>query len=531
MKLVEPNEIVSQNAARPASQAIREKLEHIRRQHPEVSDLVDLVLPDLSFPAHFHRAYEESSVSHGIKSLVVRCLFQDPWFFRPPLELDLAFVRRVARWVESRWSPLDHRTVKCQDDIPKGLRRVLGLTSKSARTFLNVFGAVPYARFRKGLPAFERFPQLEGDFGFLKLLYECRILRSEVSAAMLKEGADTDDYRFYFDTGVSGLDVRNLLLHARTVGFTVLSPNLVQTRIPKALSARFGVTPHTVWELHVLLDVCHLVSSGIISAEGLPPGFQVLARGEDLENLPELMAEDQAHWYLTPEKSEAFLTRESEGEGDSAPVPWRAKYGTSIYFNLERMAKHLERFPDWYQRIDPARLKESILKHYAKVAGGPFLARLWTAMSRLPEEFSGIGARDLANVLYHAEYMEVRHGLDPRKYLPSVAKYKLGMREPRGTGMGLTHERTGEGSGLDSLPLLEQIRSLEARAYLLDPFRFKGTLPSDAPIYVLEGTASDYAELPPNVVRLKLRRPLRWGEDACAVAREALRGVKVEILT
>ena len=147
------------------------------------------------------------------------------------------------------------------------------------------------------------------------------------------------------------------------------------------------------------------------------------------------------------------------------------------------------------------------------------------------DEFYGIGLRDLANILFQVDYMERMYNEIPSVSLTSVAKYRLGKKEPtkyaEKSRIKGKHLKTGQ-IIIEKLPLLDEILGIKPRAYLISS-GYTGELPIDAPIYVPASITTIYDNLPKGVTPIGDAK-LKWGETPLENARKALTGTKIHIL-
>jgi hypothetical protein len=207
-------------------------------------------------------------------------------------------------------------------------------------------------------------------------------------------------------------------------------------------------------------------------------------------------------------------------------------YGTGMFFNIERLLK--KRFPQfrpYYMAINQERLKEVILEHFEELGDTRFIARLRAIMNRFQDSFEGIGLRDLANILFHLYHREREYEETPSESLPPVAKYRLGMPEPKPTGKGPSSKTRSKGKEYrryEDIPLLNQIVEFKPKAYLLTP-GYSGRLPTDAPVYIPAAVASIYSNLPKGIIPVGDER-LKWGDTPIINARRALAGLEIVIL-
>jgi hypothetical protein len=166
-------------------------------------------------------------------------------------------------------------------------------------------------------------------------------------------------------------------------------------------------------------------------------------------------------------------------------------------------------------------LRRLVLAHYRQLAGEAFAEWLNGLFERQPDAFSGIHVRDLSNVLFYTLHHDA-HGVPPADALPSVAKYALGMPEPRYTGMGRLVSRRPPPALTPArevaLPLLESClaggeppRIPRRKTYLLLP-GWSGPLPDDGPVCVPRWLASAYASIPEGVRPVGPEK-LSWGAD------------------
>lgn len=454
----------------------------------ELAPLLARIHPDGMVGPDFFRAYFRSTVSYGRRSLVLRLVLEDLRSWRKDGELPRLtpmLLRKIVMYLETHpRAPLRPFEAYCgSHHLPSHLARLLGRWPMSGNEMVRRAIVQPYFRALRNEPP---FPDLVSDVtsrearGILARAAHRAVLTRKDADRFLTTRFTTHVGDFFFATGVTALDARNVMLFAAELFARPGESRALKSKIPLALSKRLGIRRVCLPDLMLAADILALTVLGLLLPPDRPTSIRLQAFGEILARecqtlhaaLPDLRELAWHHFRRSLLDPAACATLRA---ALAARTRWHNLYHTGLVFNLERLVHggrtkgSFDRFGPFYERIDGARMRERILQHYRRV-DPEFAHSLRRSMQSAPEEFSGIGCRSLANALFHARWLAAA-GEQPRVILPTVAQYRLGRAEPRSAKRrsrkrGRYVKRSPDERPVRHLPLLDQllarVPSLEA---------------------------------------------------------------------
>ncbi|NKC01850.1 MAG: hypothetical protein GKR90_25580 [Pseudomonadales bacterium] len=482
--------------------AIRAKLDVFVQKHPELRNLRKLIGSDLIPSKEFLTAVDESDLSYGVSSLLLRALLEDPWIYgvreqemSPGLHIKiLNFI------VNSPNSYLDPVSIKNKDRLPQ----FLGSLGKrpSIGYLLKHYVVQPYFSDKTG-PEVRRHiaPLLDS------------LLLTEAMSRRLMEGRTTAAiYNHYFDTGHETLDVRNALLYGCELLKADERGGRIQSKIPRAVSDALRIKRVSVPELMAKLDVLSMAILGAFSLDGVEKDEDTLmikrliaARSQlDLAQVAEACSK---LCLLTPELAEKV-------QQDLKGGVRGAVYRTGLLFNprrlyvSERNKDPFRQHAKWVTRIDREIYHRLIVRHYDGLDES-FVRFLEVMLDQFPD---ALDMRAAANIAYFVTQCDETASISSQ--LPSVARFFLGQQEyspsgkgtkPKGARKTRATEREIELPGLDAL-LRGLLRPV---GYVLLP-GFTGEIPIDGYCVFPRCFAGAYGDIPKS---LTLVGPdaLDWG--------------------
>lgn len=253
-----------------------------------------------------------------------------------------------------------------------------------------------------------------------------RVLDVPRAEAVLSEGLRPAFARYFFDGPVDALNVRNMALYMGVLLERGRDGGREQNLIPVQLSQRFGISLRSVPEAIALLDVLALSYGGAIRSGGADP-----CRIDGLFDAP-VWGDRERFWApaMEPHRRRALVGPNL----DLAALP--GTYDSSLLFNtaraaglVEAKAARFEAFQPYYAALDPDAVWALYERDWAAIS--PANARRCAALREQARGEPAIRLRDLGNIV---TWRSVHGPLAP---LPSVAKFALGMPEPRNTGTGV----------------------------------------------------------------------------------------------
>lgn len=439
----------------------------------------------------FFRACLRSEASYGRRRLLLRMALDDArsGATNRPLRLRLTptLLSKIVTFLESHpRKPLDPFVSRFGHDVPTHLRTLFGDSVMGNAEFVHRAIVRPFVRAMADQPP---FPRVLNDV----TPRDARRILAPVAQRAILSRADAERFlitrrvkatritgRFFFATGSAAFDIRNVLQFAEVLFAKTGHGGRLQSRLPTALLARIGTGADqrhvSIPDLLLATDLLSLAVLGLLRRPvarrrgPLAESIDALSE-ESLPGFPRDLRRLARHHFqraLLDQSSSAALCMAQDRRR------WERMYGSGLLFNLERLvgedaARRFARFAPLYRCVDEAGLKRETLRHFRRVdpAFGEALKQLVRAE---PEEFAGIRGRSLANVLFHARWLE-SVGEKPGARLPSVAMYRLGVPEPvySGARSGRPRRRARRRARTQRqvvrLPLLER---LSKKAPILD---------------------------------------------------------------
>jgi hypothetical protein len=442
----------------PTTDSTPAQLDVLCARYPGLAPLRALAGPDGRITPEFLEAYIRSDVPGVVRERLLMAALGDPAErSEPPLltpeiaEGTLLFLEHHPSRPLSPWSGRFKR-----EDIPQRLRRMYAPQAEQRSTGTDLrprLDAFEFVRRALLQPAVETVlprpvPRAGGRerrhpsrVAHLQRLLTAFVLSPEDARRLLREPRARHAFTHYFHTGQPVLDLRNALqfylallertdFEASAIGKSSHRIDLGLLGLPKrgshpliALTTQLialGVLgliepgrgpwtdPHLGGVLRTLLDS--------------PTSFETdsIARGH------------LNHWILDSSSIDRWHAALS-GQGPNA------RYTLSILFDPQfaiDKVSHVERreaLSGHYACVDTSALRTYLHAHYAD-RDPDFAEHLASWFERVPEMFSGLRTRALANALYYARFLEER-GEEPRVVLPQSAKVALGAeRSPGGGG-------------------------------------------------------------------------------------------------
>lgn len=483
-------------------------LEKLRNRHPELGPLIALLGPGGELTATFLSAYRESPVGRGRRCLVLRAATGDPFLVgEAPSPLDHDRVVAIGSYFQHHpLQPLlswDNGFSK--DDIPKHFSGMTGISRSTPQRFLAEFALHPtLASMRQhGAEHGEVWPP------FLALF----MLDANKAGSLVDGTASATHLYVYFDTGDAVLDLYNSFIYLAELLSRGRSGGRIQNKIPASITNRWGIPRLSLPQLLLVLDVLDLGQRGLLD----PPeddwmglaGTLALLQARDV--IPVQRAFDSIKRIGWPDRDQMLAVGMRDKERFD-----RGQYDTSLIFNVQRLLTQpkFSHFAPYYERIRTPRLWQALYAHWG-AQDEDFIKHLARIILGNEPQFTGISARDIAHCLallwFHANEFD-----DGVRYLPPVARFALGMREPVATGRG---RRKGGGVSVEererhiSLPLLEQLlaTATERRAVLI-PIGYSAPVDPQTD-HLLPRSLAQGIEGLPDWVRVVGPDRLPWGED------------------
>lgn len=478
--------------------AMRAALDRYAERHPEVRELVDALPADLALTEDWVRRYRSSDAAYGRRSLVLRTLLGDPRLGlskagAPPPRF---WVDRVVGW----WFlnlPMDGTPVS-REVTPKHVTAWEGVPDRSD------FGALTAALCV--VPWRDAVTRGETPAAGWARVAHARCLTVERAVALLPTRSAPEG-AWFFRTGTA-LDLINGLIYIHALFASGRERGRAQNRIPRALSDGFGFPGLSLPHLAMFADVVQLAWHGVIDAAAVKGDW--LAVGPSVAEMRALLP------HVPPATREAVISaleflcalwtpKGAWFESRESLRAAGARGGTqdsAMFFHLRHAVRRdgaLHRYARYYACADAeawvAQCSPSWGEHAESVC-----ARL--ASARESALITPTEVRSFGNLLYvlSAERAWTREAAWP--LLTPVARAALGARLPKSTGGGTKHgQRRGSPAGarIGHLPVLEELRALGGRAYVVTP-GFSGPLPTDGTVFLPRALACGLTSIPGSVV-------------------------------
>lgn len=527
-------------ASSSQTRAIAAALARLVDRHPDLAPLLALLPATLDITPAFVAAYDASPVTYGRRSLLLRLLFAEPLAGLDPSHrrVTRALLQRAVQWWQARGA-------LSGDAVPrevksKALEQVLGASRDAFETTVRQTVMEPLWRLRThgdtGWPAYAGLSA--DDLAPLQTVFDARRLTRRDAEALLDVEANRAAYRatWFFDTACAPLDLRNALICLAALFDRDRKGGRIQNLLPGAWSSRWGLKRLSVPVALAFCDVAQLAIDGLIDlprgdadvlglADAVAPAARPVLAAPDDADMQWALQQHRSRWRVDVAFAQQRERLRSTGQRGGM-------YDTSFAFNVPRMlitrdAQEAGLAPllPYYAAANPERLLDACAPTWR--AADPAIETTIRAWWHAHRDEPPMRVRDLGNILALLAHVDVD---DPRRawrFLPSVARYALGLPEPvpgGRPGKG-RRRRPGPSDGTPrdvTLPLLDELWRPRARAYLLTP-DYAGPVPTDAQVFVHAADAAGRV-LPPGV-RVVGSTPLAWGQDAEGSARAALHAV------
>lgn len=500
-------------------------LDRLCLKHPALIELRRLLAPDLNFTPEFHAAYLRSTISYGIRALLIRLLTGDV-VLDGALQCTADSMRRVMTWL--RLEGVFTGDVD-RERIPKGFSTIVGIDRYSVSDFVTHAFIAPWWRARSGL---DTTIAAYADIDPRDLV---EVLAPAVRARMLSRTAaerwiaDDDEKRslrlsrWYFQTGVAAIDLTNTMTFLAALLDGDRKGGRIQNRLPIPLTERWGLSRLSLPEATAFADVTTLAIDGLLDLPAADP-----VRLRDVFDDPAAVAwvKEHASVALVALRQRTRITLDRAVEIRDQGMG--GVFDTGLLFNIERLTGRagemqrppLARFRTYYDGLDLHRVINSHRNDWVAcgVRDPGFLMKLGLTGGR---------ARDLGNI---AAFLLANRATDHASawsVLPAPARYALGVPEPKPTTRSAVATARRPTGRVDvktgHLPLLEETllsATRVGRTYLLTP-SYRGPRPAEGSVYVHRAHAEGW-QLPFDA-EIVGEVPLPWGVDPIEDAERLLR--------
>jgi hypothetical protein len=490
-------------------------LDRLVVRHPELAKMRSAVTPGLRLTPDFVRHTRDPTVPYGRRSLVLRVLLGDATAGDCGTQgLDGAVLERLMDWLILSGAFEQGGT---RETIPKAFATRMGYPRTDFQAFVARCCIAPWWEVLTdapiSVPALAALPRSE--LSPLKRAFDARHLSTRAAHDLCSSGS-TRAARWWFDTGVPALDLRNALVFLSVLLDGPREAGRVQNRIPVALSARWGLRRLSIPDAIAFADVASLALTGALVLERV---------SNDWTGLAAALASDQARQFVKGDDDAAaavaaHVDRWILPRNGASAIVERAKIGetgtfdTGFLFNSFRLSGRapIVRFAPYYNAVNGAAIGDMAVRRW----GLPD-ARGVIRVAKSLRPGGEIAVRDFGNLIVFLEQMRAFDEASAWKALPPVARFALGAQEPRPTATRVNGPRTGE-----STPRTGALRDLDQMwrhyglrvAHLL---RLGAAVPvTTDPIFVARADASGRT-LPPGVA-LVGTAPVAWDADVEAEA-------------
>jgi hypothetical protein len=451
---------------------IHRRLKALAEKYPQLSEPVAALGDSITPNKAFIDAYEANESTYGIRSLILRILFEEPTVFGGKARsyiIDDAIMKRVVAYlVNHPRQPFD--ALDCtfkRRHTPKFVSVAFTGRHVDTSTLIKEAINLPYVRARAGKNPFPGRPvDLKNPKAILEPLYGRSIVTADDVERMLTLRT-LRWARRHFDTGVPALDRRNALVFLDTLFQKERSPQ-IQSKIPMEVSKLLGTRRLSLPELMVFSDLLGLLVVGAMalpSRRRLPKRLHAMhaalkALNDELsfEDTKAVAVNQSTRFLMDVSKVGSYFASHCRGLRQST-------YLSGFYFNTDRLLEKqvIAPFAPFYDQIDTKQLKKHVVAHYRRQhkAFGLALGRILKDEARLGE---GLWPRSLANVLYYSWLLRTTHGVQIPP-LPSVAEYLLGKSEPV-QHRGVSHREDSKRPRKPKAPRTEGVRIPQLEALL-----------------------------------------------------------------
>jgi len=473
--------------------SVKRRLNELKSKFPILEGLINLLGDGYKISRTFSHHYHQSDINYSQKAMILRVLLADTSVYKSneTIIMNDDWLNNVILYFKHHPKSIaKHPDAARKDDIPKALSSITGIPRSSGIQFFNHFVNIPYAQWINNQPV-ELFDSagISACAKILEPLYRTRILTTKHAKEIIDGISVCKNYAIYFNTAVPALNISNALNWYEAYIHTDRLGGRVQNKMPTLISSMLGIPRLSLPSLDAALDLLILSRLDCLSYSDLHSELELIAPCIEAP----LVTKHRNNWLLDPGKCKNIHEHISS----------TGTYGTSMYFNIERLIDRnplFKRYVDCYSSVKTNSLLKIILEHYHSL-DSTFANRLQQYINRLPGYFTSIGARDMANCLYYCHYLE-NIGEEPRDKLPSVAKFKLGMKEyTTAKSSNPVSRRSSPAQRSPSvLPVYDECLSSAhpLRDYLLY-HTYNGTLPDDGNIYIPSSIARAYESLPEGI--------------------------------
>lgn len=428
-------------------------------RHPELAPLRKALTSDLRLTADFVALTRTSSIPYGRRSLVLRVLLGDRSagdFVTHSLSGEVLL--RFLDWIDLLG--LDANTGG-RDSIPKGFASLLDIPRTDMPGFIGRLALAWWESETASdvtIPALSHLPK--DELAPLRRVFDLRRLSTAAAMDLCATGGSVRAGRWWFDTGVPALDIRNAMVFIAALLDGPRHAGRIQNRIPVPLTDRWKLKRISLPDVTIFADIVSLACAGVLDLQGVTDDWIGLAPVLASNNVVRLVMGDTGdpdaaaaysshiHRWILP-RAEATARRE-EYKRDTAGT-----FGTGFLFNTARLLgrSRFARFAGYYACTNG--------QQFGRIAIGRWIpvGRVVAASRRLDR--SGIAIRDLGNIMTLLEDARAFDNESAWNALPPVARFALGAAEPRSTGGGSRHtnQDTPPLQRVGVLPLLDVVFS------------------------------------------------------------------------
>jgi hypothetical protein len=410
----------------------RNYLVALAKRQPKLGELVSLALePGVStdtFWTFFHR----NTLNGQLKVQLFEGLFGST---QAPAASPVEFHCLFDFLVYHPKKPLEFGLeVLVREDIPSYFASRFSIKRTSPITFFNKLTLAPYILAKQGIvsPIFQHYNVKPKHVeSALRPFFLQRIMTDETADALLHEHISTQIYRNYFDTGNDALNLYNCMWYVSRLIETDKRGGTIQNKIPALISQLLSIPRLSLIQLYLTLDILVLMYHNIIDPDAIerdPMAMLTLYNlvhtrpgGLDFQAVTQRL---KSAWLMDDTKADVIYMRRELDER------LHSGYESGLYFNLERLLdKHssLRKFQYYYSLADADRMMSVLRAHFTSF-NPEFFKQIQRRFTQSEPEFSGLQCRDIANCLYLSDCL-YRYNLEPRLFMPTVAFYRLGMKE------------------------------------------------------------------------------------------------------